>query len=51
MLSIKNGCSWHFKRYSSDSIYNAAENYARDNRIGLWSLENLVPPWEWRKKE
>jgi endonuclease YncB( thermonuclease family) len=50
LLSIKNGCSWHFKRYSSNQKYSTAEEYARRNKIGLWALPNPVPPWDWRKK-
>jgi endonuclease YncB( thermonuclease family) len=49
LLSIKNGCSWHFKRYSNDIQYAQAEEYARKNKIGLWKLPNPIPPWEWRK--
>jgi len=49
MLSIKNGYAWHFKRYSSDQQYAAAEEYARKNKSGLWKLGNHVPPWEWRQ--
>jgi micrococcal nuclease len=51
MLSIKNGCTWHFKKYSKDQDYANAELYASSNKIGLWSLDNQVPPWEWRKKD
>jgi len=50
LLSIKNGCAWHFKRYSSDKQYANAEEYARKNKIGLWSLLNTIPPWDWRKQ-
>jgi endonuclease YncB( thermonuclease family) len=50
LLSIKGGYSWHFKRYSSDQQYADAENYARKNKLGLWSLSDTVPPWNWRKR-
>jgi micrococcal nuclease len=50
LLTIKNACAWHFKRYSSDQQYAEAEEYARKNKIGLWRLPNPVPPWNWRKK-
>jgi micrococcal nuclease len=50
LLTIKNGCAWHFKRYSSDKQYASAEEYARKNKIGLWSSPNPIPPWNWRKK-
>jgi micrococcal nuclease len=53
MLSLKAGCSWHYKRYSTDKEYANTEEYARNNRIGLWEADNPIPPWEWRniKKE
>jgi len=50
LLSIRNGCSWHYKQYSKDVQYAQVEEYARKNKIGLWGLPNPVPPWEWRKK-
>lgn len=49
LLSIKNGCAWHFKRYSSDMQYADAEEYARKNKVGLWKLDNPIPPWNWRQ--
>jgi micrococcal nuclease len=49
LLSIKLGFSWHFKKYSKDVDFAAAEIYARENKLGLWKLDNLIPPWEWRK--
>jgi endonuclease YncB( thermonuclease family) len=51
LLSIKGGCSWHFKRYSSDQNYKSAEEYARKNDLGLLGLPNPIPPWYWRKNE
>jgi endonuclease YncB( thermonuclease family) len=51
LLTIKNGCAWHFKRYSSDIQYAKAEDYARKNKIGLWKLDNPIPPWNWRKRD
>jgi endonuclease YncB( thermonuclease family) len=50
LLSIKGGYSWHFKRYSSDQDYASAEEYAKKNKLGLWKLDDPVPPWNWRKK-
>jgi len=49
LLTIINGYKWHFKQYSSDQEYAAAEEYARKNMIGLWGSPNPVAPWEWRK--
>jgi micrococcal nuclease len=50
LLSVKGGYAWHYKRYSSDQEYASAEEYARKNKLGLWKLDNPVPPWGWRKK-
>lgn len=50
LLSTKSGCAWHYKRYSTESKYAEAEEYARNNKIGLWGLDNPIPPWEWRKR-
>jgi micrococcal nuclease len=50
MLSIRSGCSWHFKKYSKDQEYAEAEEFARINKLGLWSLDNPIQPWEWRRR-
>ena len=46
---VKAGLAWHFRKYSSDQVYAQLEITARNNRIGLWSENNPVPPWDWRK--
>ncbi len=46
---VKAGLAWHFKKYSSDIVYSQLEITARKNRIGLWSEDNPIPPWDWRK--
>ena len=45
---VKAGLAWHYKQYSSDRALAAAENQARNVRVGLWSLLNPKPPWEYR---
>lgn len=47
---IANGMAWHFKQYSTNTVLAAAEQLARKNKTGLWSLKNPVAPWTWRKK-
>jgi micrococcal nuclease len=47
---IKSGMAWHFKKYSSDSIYSAAEKEAQNSGIGLWGLSNPIPPWNYRNQ-
>ncbi|MBP6182918.1 thermonuclease family protein [Flavobacterium sp.] len=46
---IKQGLAWHFKKYSDVKEYSELENEAKINKIGLWSEQNQIPPWQWRK--
>jgi endonuclease YncB( thermonuclease family) len=46
---VKAGLAWHYRKYSSDQVYAQLEITARNNRTGLWSENNPVPPWDWRK--
>jgi len=46
---VKQGMAWHFKKYSTDSVYAKLEQDARSNHIGLWKEAHPVAPWEWRK--
>jgi endonuclease YncB( thermonuclease family) len=41
--------AWHFKRYSSDRELARLEAEARSARIGLWSLDDPIAPWIYRK--
>ena len=48
---VKDGYAWVYRKYArSDKIY-AAEEYARQNNLGIWNLpeSELIPPWEWRR--
>ena len=44
------GLAWHTKGYSRDPELAKLEFKARSRKIGLWSQQNPVAPWEWRKK-
>lgn len=46
---LKNGMAWVFDRYVTDRSLYGIQDDARQARQGLWSDENPVPPWEWRK--
>jgi len=52
---VRRGCGWHYKKYQNEQMledrlsYNAAEESARANRVGLWADMTPTPPWEWRK--
>ncbi|WP_255571219.1 thermonuclease family protein [Halomarinibacterium sedimenti] len=46
---LKNGLAWHFIKYSKDKTLQALEDRAKINKIGLWSENNPIAPWDWRK--
>tara|TARA_R110000822_G_scaffold301108_1_gene424768 strand:+ start:832 stop:1275 length:444 start_codon:yes stop_codon:yes gene_type:complete len=48
---VERGLAWTYTRYSKDSSLPAIEAEARANQTGLWSDENPVPPWEFRRKK
>lgn len=45
---IKAGFAWHFKKYNSDPDLALLEIKARESRIGLWTDDSPMPPWEIR---
>jgi micrococcal nuclease len=48
---VSTGMAWVFDRYSKpDSPLYALQSTAKAARIGLWSDQTPIPPWEWRKK-
>lgn len=48
---ISKGMAWHFVKYSSNKELASAEQKARKQKIGLWSINYPVAPWDWRKKK
>jgi micrococcal nuclease len=46
---IAAGYAWRYK-YSKNKQYAAFEEEARESRFGLWSGEDPVDPWLWRKE-
>ena len=49
LILVDQGLAWHYKKYSDSEELEAAEIYARTNKIRLWSEENPIPPWEYRR--
>ena len=47
---VRAGLAWHYKRYSSDLGLAAAEEQARAESLGIWSLPDPTPPWELKKR-
>jgi endonuclease YncB( thermonuclease family) len=46
---IRAGMGWHYKTYSKDASYAAAEVEARSGRRGLWDGPVPTPPWAFRR--
>jgi micrococcal nuclease len=49
LREVKEGYAWYYRRYLSDKRYQAAQEYARKHRSGLWRQPDPVPPWNWRQ--
>jgi endonuclease YncB( thermonuclease family) len=47
---IKQGMAWHYKQYNKDQELASLEEKARNRKIGIWSQNNPVAPWDFRKK-
>jgi endonuclease YncB( thermonuclease family) len=46
---VEEGYAWHYKQYSDDEELNEAELNAKKSAIGLWTSENPIPPWSYRR--
>ena len=49
---VADGYAWVYRKYNRDPKLLELERQAREQRKGLWALQEdqRVPPWEWRKK-
>lgn len=46
------GMAWVFTRYEpAGSPLYAAQATAQNHRIGIWSQDEPMPPWTWRKAQ
>lgn len=46
---LESGLCWHYVQYSQDEALQAIEDRARERKIGVWSMKDPVPPWEFRR--
>jgi len=49
---VKNGMAWFYSQYCKPSFcsqWNQYQEEARSRKIGLWSMQNPIPPWEFRR--
>lgn len=51
-LLVVNGQAWHEPRYAKgDKQLEQMQEYAKENRIGLWEAEDPEEPREWRRRK
>jgi micrococcal nuclease len=50
---LQRGAAWVYRQYAKTDSYFIAEAFAKENKIGVWSLSEaeVTPPWEWRKMQ
>lgn len=46
---VRSGLAWHYKKYSDDKRYDAAEKIAKTSKLGLWNSNSPVSPDDFRK--
>lgn len=47
---VQHGWAWVYPE-SDSRVLRDAEASARANKLGLWSAQTPIPPWDWRKGE
>jgi endonuclease YncB( thermonuclease family) len=47
---VRRGMAWEYSNYHSDRNFIALQQEARQAGRGLWSQNDPIPPWVWRKQ-
>jgi len=48
---LKSGLAWHYTRYSDSPHFDELQLKARSAGLGLWSQEEPMAPWDYRRKQ
>ena len=46
---VRQGMAWVYRRYTNDEKLYALESNAKKEKLGLWSSNNFIEPWLWRR--
>ena len=46
---LRVGLAWHYKHYDKSEKFAALENQAKASKVGIWSMNNQIAPWEFRR--
>lgn len=49
LAMLKAGLAWHYARFCNLKDYARAQQEAKAQRKGLWSIPDPVPPWNFRR--
>ena len=50
-LLLKNGLAWVHPKYCKNcDEWESMQETSKARGFGVWSNQNPVPPWEWRKR-
>ena len=49
-LLVRNGLAWVYDRYVTDESYYKDLEIAKNKEMNIWSSDNQISPWEWRRK-
>lgn len=47
---VSQGLAWAGPRLSAHHPLKLAQNDAQQQGLGLWAINNPLPPWQWRKQ-
>lgn len=50
MTLVESGLAWYYKKHGSERYLSKAQRKARKGKIGLWSQNNPIPPWDFRRQ-
>jgi len=48
---VREGHAWVYTQYLRDPTLREDEASARRDRLGLWSIDDPVEPWRWRRHQ
>lgn len=47
---LKAGLAWHYKHFDKSERFAELERVAQEKKIGIWSIENPLEPWDFRRR-
>ena len=50
-LLVRNGFAWVYVQYVTDETYYEDLKIAKKQKLNIWSSDEQISPWEWRRKD